>query len=116
VVVARAEAKERLIGGECPSLDEDDLNPYTRRTPFIFEYDADQEAVAGCPVQLQLSTYLYDDDLFLTSDKRFARLLRVIHPVAPMPFADVDYLDPDTDGLATSIDILVRQHDQADPR
>ena len=56
-----------------------------------------QHAVAassGNAVDGQLAVYLYDADLFITSDKRFHRVLEAIRPYSPRPFAAPAYLDP----------------------
>ncbi|WFE96658.1 hypothetical protein [Micromonospora sp. WMMD987] len=49
---------------------------------------------SGNAVDAQLSTYLYDADLFFTSDKIFQKLLESIYPKSPIPFAVPVYLNP----------------------
>jgi hypothetical protein len=64
------------------------------------------KASTGNAVDGQLSTYLYDAEIFVTSDKRFFRVLEAIRSFSPQPFAIPAYLDPSED-LAHGIEVLV---------
>ena len=56
-------------------------------------------ASVGNAVDGQLAVYLYDADLFITSDKRLFRVLEAIRPYSPQPFAMPVYLQ-----LAATVD------------
>jgi predicted nucleic acid-binding protein len=61
----------------------------------------------GNPVDAQHAPYLFDADLFITSDKRLARILEVVRPSAPSPYARTAYLDPQSHDLTAEIGQLV---------
>jgi predicted nucleic acid-binding protein len=61
----------------------------------------------GNPVDAQHAPHLFEADLFITADKRLARILEVVRPSAPSPFAQTAYLDPRGHDLTTEIDHLV---------
>lgn len=62
---------------------------------------------SGNPGDNQLSTHLFDADVFITADKRFSRILRELRPVSPAKFAAIKYLDPRARDLAAEIGDLV---------
>jgi hypothetical protein len=47
----------------------------------------------GNPVDAQLASYLVDADLFVTNDKRYARILEAVRPTAKTSYAASLYAD-----------------------
>jgi hypothetical protein len=47
----------------------------------------------GNPVDAQLAAYLIDADLFVTNDRRFARIIEAIRPSSLTPYAAARYAD-----------------------
>lgn len=63
----------------------------------------------GNPVDAQHAPYLFDADVFITADKRLARILEVVRPSAPAPYAGTAYLDPRGDDLIAEMKQLMIQ-------
>ncbi|MFC4586013.1 hypothetical protein [Sphaerisporangium corydalis] len=61
---------------------------------------------SGNPGDNQLSAYLFDADIFITADKRFAQILRELRPVSPVTFAMPKYLNPSAEDLTHAIEGL----------
>jgi predicted nucleic acid-binding protein len=61
----------------------------------------------GNPVDAQHATYLFDADFFVT--KRLARILEVVRPSSPSPYARTAYLDPRAHDLIEEMKQLVTQ-------
>jgi hypothetical protein len=49
-----------------------------------------RKVTTGTPVDNQISTYLVDFDVFLTSDRAFGESLEVLRPHAPVPLAKIE--------------------------
>jgi hypothetical protein len=58
----------------------------------------------GNPDDGQLSSYLFDADVFMTGDRRFGRVLEAVRAAAPVPFARTAYVAFKPDDLIATIE------------
>jgi hypothetical protein len=63
----------------------------------------------GDPRDAQHAAYLFDIDVFVTADRRFARALELLRKWTPLPFADVEVIPADGDTVARIEAVLSRR-------
>lgn len=79
----------------------------------LIQSKPDIKVTDGNPEDAQLAAYLYDADVLLTADRRFARVLTALRPAAPIPFAITGYVDFRHHDLVSTIEESVLR--PADP-
>lgn len=60
-------------------------------TPFV---QLHTKVTDGNPRDVQHASYLFDVDLFMTADRRYANTLEIVRKWSPVPFASVRIVRP----------------------